>query len=51
MDKDLTKEDTQMANKHMKRCSISCVSSEWKIKVNETPLYIYLNGQNPFQVE
>lgn len=34
--RDLTKEDTPMANKHMKRCSTSYVIKECKLKWQDT---------------
>ena len=42
-----TKEDIQMADKHMKKCSPSYVSRGLEIKAIMRYQHIYLSGQNP----
>ena len=39
------KEEIQMTNRHLKRCSISYVIKE--TETNEIPLHTYQNGKNP----
>ena len=47
MNRYLTKEETQMSNKHMKRCSTLYTIMELQIKKNkQIPRHAFQNGQH-----
>ena len=47
MNRYITKEETQMSNKHMKRCSTSYTIMELQIKKNkQIPRHAFQNGQH-----